>query len=135
VAEALHQLGTQRAVVVHGRDGLDEISTLGETLVAELADGEVSTYTLIPGDLGLERARVEDIGGGTPEQSAEMLSEVLQGQRGPRYDIVVANAGAVVYIGGGAASIQEGMEHAAEVIASGAAFGKLEQLRAFCGSA
>ncbi len=135
VAEALHQLGTERALVVYGRDGLDEISTLGETTVAELADREVSSYTLAPEDLGLDRARVEDIGGGTPEESAEMLRRVLQGEGGPRYDIVVANAGAAVYIGGGAASIQEGTERAAEVIASGAAFSKLEELREFSNSA
>jgi len=135
VAEALHQLGTERALVVYGRDGLDEISTLGETTVAELADREVSSYTLAPEDLGLDRARVEDIGGGTPEESAEMLRGVLQGEGGPRYDIVVANAGAAVYIGGGAASIQEGTERAAEVIASGAAFSKLEELREFSNSA
>ncbi len=128
VAEALKQLGTQRALVVHGRDGLDELSTLGETAVAELAAGQVRTYTLTPEDLGLAPAKAEDICGGTPEESAQMLMEVLQGRPGARYDIVVANAGAAIYVGGMAEDIPAGMAQAGEAIASGAAVAKLEQL-------
>ncbi len=135
VAQALEQLGIQRALVVHGRDGLDEISTLGETVVAELVGTEVSTYTLIPEDLGLDRASVEDISGGTPEESAEILMGVLQGEGGPRYDIVVANAGAAIYVGGRAETVQEGVAQAAETVASGAALTKLEDLREFSNSA
>ncbi len=135
VAQALKQLGIQRALVVHGRDGLDEISTLGETVVAELAGSEVSTYTLMPEDLGLDRASVEDISGGTPEESAEILVGVLQGEGGPRYDIVVANAGAAIYVGGRAETVQEGVAQAAETVASGAALTKLEDLREFSNSA
>ncbi len=135
VAEALKGLGTQRALVVYGRDSLDELSTLGETAVAELARGEVRTYTLTPEDLGLARAKAEDIGGGTPEESAQMLTEVLQGRPGLRYDIVVGNAGAAIYVGGKAADIPAGMTQAKEVIASGGALAKLEQLRELSQSA
>ncbi len=135
LAEALQHLGTQRALVVHGRDGLDELSTLGETAVAELAGGQVRTYTLTPEDLGLAPAQAEDICGGTPEESAQMLMEVLQGRPGARYDIVVANAGAAIYVGGMAEDIRAGMAQAGEAIASGAAVAKLEQLRELSKSA
>ena len=128
MAEALQQLGSERAMIVYGRDGIDEISTLGETAVAELADGQVRTYTLTVEDLGVEPASAAELSGGTPEESAELLRAVLAGKTGPRYDIVLANAGAAIYVGGSADSIREGMQQAAEAINSGAALAKLEQL-------
>jgi len=128
MAEALQQLGTERAMIVYGRDGLDEISTLGETTVAELADGQVRTYTLTVEELGLEPASVSELSGGTPTESAELLRAALAGKTGPRYDIVLANAGAAIYIGGRADNIREGMQQAAEVIASGGASAKLNEL-------
>ena len=128
MAEALQQLGSERAMIVHGRDGLDEISTLGETAVAELADGQVQTYTLTVEDLGVESASAAELSGGTPAESAELLRAVLAGKTGPRCDIVLANAGAAIYVGGSADSIREGMQQAKEAVASGGASGKLNQL-------
>jgi len=128
MAEALQRLGTERAMVVYGRDGLDEVSTLGETAVAELADGRVRTYSLTVEELGLELGSAAALSGGTPDESAELLRAVLAGEPGPRYDIVLANAGAAIYVGGQAADIREGIQQAREVIASGAAFAKLAQL-------
>ncbi len=131
LAQALQQLGAEQAMVVYGLAGLDEISTMGETLVAELNNGQIDTYHLTPQALGVPAVDAESLVGGDPAESAQMLLSVLQGQRGPRYDIVMANAGAAIYVGGIASDISEGMQRAAEVIDSGAALEKLEALRDF----
>ena len=131
MAQALQQLGAERAMVVHGLEGLDEISTTGETLVAESKDGQTHTYRLTPEALGIPAVQPESLVGGDPTESAQMLLSVLQGKRGPRYDIVMANAGAAVYVGGVASDISEGMQRAAEALDSGAALEKLEALREF----
>ncbi len=128
VAEALRDLGSYHALVVHGLDGLDEISTIGPTAVAELKDGRVAEYELTPEDLGLPRARPEDIAGGDVEQSAEILRSVLGGEKGPRLDIVLANAGAALYVGGSAGSVVEGLAIARQAVASGRAAAKLDEL-------
>jgi len=129
VAEALLELGTPHAMVVHGLAGLDELSIVGPTVVAEVRDGGVREYTLVAEDLGLPRCRVEDIAGGDPEQSAAMLLEVLGGAKGARSDIVALNAAAAVYVGGRAADLREGLAVARQVLESGAAMAVLEKFR------
>lgn len=129
VAEALLELGAVHAMVVHGVDGLDELSTLGPTLVAEVRDGRVREFTLAPEDFGLPRCSVSDLAGGSPEESAAMLLEVLGGAPGPRADIVALNAGAAIYVGGLAADLREGLAVARRMLESGAATNKLEELR------
>ena len=129
-ASVLRNLGSQRAFVVHGIGGLDELSTLGETRVTELRDGELRTYHLAPEELGLKRARAEQVQGRTPEENAELLMSVLRGEDGPAREIVLLNAAAAIAAGGKAGTLAEAMPAAADAVDSGAALGKLEQLRA-----
>ncbi len=129
MAETLGRLGSTHALVVHGLDGLDELSTLGPTQVAELCDGEVSTYTVEPEQFGLPRATAEDLAGGDPEQSAQVLVEAISGEGGPRRDIVLLNAGAAIYVGGKCADLAEGIEIAAQAIDDNSAQEKLAALR------
>jgi anthranilate phosphoribosyltransferase len=130
-AGVLRNLGCRRAFVVHGLDGLDELSTVGKTQVAELRDGQVSTYELAPEDLGLRRSSAEEIAGGGSQENAEMLVGVLEGRNGPRRDIVLLNAAAAIAAGGLAGTLAEGLAAAAEAVDSGAALAKLDKLRAF----
>jgi len=130
-AGALRNLGCRRAFIVHGLDGLDELSTVGETRVAELREGEVRTYEIAPEDLGLERTRAEEIAGASAQENAEMLVGVLEGEGGPRRDIVLLNAAAAIAAGGLADTLAEGLASAAQAVDSGAALGKLNALRAF----
>ena len=128
IAHVLRNLGSARAMVVHGMEGLDEISLCGPTKVAELRDGQVKEYTLEPERLGLTPCRLEDLHGGSAEQSATIVRGVLQGNRGPARDVVLLNSGAALYVGGAAAAIQDGIRLAAESIDTGKARQKLEQL-------
>ena len=136
VARVLAELGSEHALVVHGSDGLDEITTTGPTAVGEARrrpDGtvEVTVYTVEPEELGVPRARPEDLAGGAPEDNAAMLERLLAGEVGPLADVTALNAGAALYAGGAAASIAEGVERARGLIASGAAREKLAALREF----
>jgi len=124
-ARALAELGAQRAFVVHGADGLDEISLSGETFVSEVRDGSVRSYGIAPEDFGLERAPLELISGGDAVENAAIIRAILNGERGPRRDVVVANASAAIVAGGRAAGFREAAELAAEAIDSRAAFEKL----------
>lgn len=128
IARVLQNLGSKSAMVVHGMEGLDEISVCGPTKVAELRDGRIKEYTLEPEGLGLKRSRLEELQGGTPQQSAAIVRNVLRGGQGPTRDVVVLNSGATLYVSGTAASIEEGMRIAAESIDSGKARQKLELL-------
>ena len=130
LANVLNNLGSQRAFVVHGGDGLDEITTTTTTQVSELADGAVNTYTLDPTELGIPTARPSDLKGGTPEENAEMTLSVLKGEKGPRRDIVLLNAAAAIVAGGKVDDITVGLTAAAESIDSGQALKKLEGLKA-----
>ena len=130
LANVLKNLGSQRACVVHGGDGLDEITTTTTTRVSELADGEVNTYTLDPTELGIPTAQPGDLKGGTPEENAEMTLSVLRGEKGPKRDIVLLNAAAAIVAGGKAADIAAGLAAAAESIDSGRALERLEGLKA-----
>ena len=130
LANVLKNLGSQRAFIVHGGDGLDEITTTTTTQVSELSDGEVNTYTLDPTELGIPTAQPSDLKGGTPEENAEMTLNVLRGEKGPKRDIVLLNAAAAIVAGGKAADIAAGLGTAAESIDSRRALEKLEGLKA-----
>jgi anthranilate phosphoribosyltransferase len=128
VARVLAALGVDHALVVHSRDGLDEISVSAPTHVCEVRDGEVRSYELGPEEIGLAVHPVELMAGGDAAQNASIARAVLDGETGPRHDIVVANAGAAIYVAGLAPSIAEGVARARESISSGRASSKLEQL-------
>jgi len=129
VARSLAQLGADRAWVVHGADGLDEISTTGYTKVSECRDGAVNTFYLHPGDVGLPKASAEALRGGDAARNAQIAQSVLEGTRGAARDIVLLNAGASLLIAGAAATIPDGIAIAAEALDSGRAAATLEQLR------
>jgi anthranilate phosphoribosyltransferase len=128
IAEALVGLGSVRAMVVAAEDGLDELSISSRTRVIEVADGGTSEWFVEPGELGLAEADLEDVAGGTPEQNAAASRAVLEGESGPRRDLVLLNAGAAIYVGGRAADLAGGIEKAAAAIDSGAARQVLERL-------
>lgn len=128
VAHVLHKLGSTHAWVVHGRDGLDELSTTGPTLVAELKGGRVTTFEVTPEDAGLARTTLADLKGGDATANAEALRGVLAGNPGAYRDIVLLNAGAALVVGGRARTIAEGVTLAAVSIDSGAAQAALEKL-------
>jgi anthranilate phosphoribosyltransferase len=129
MARVLLALGAERAFVVHGRDGMDEISICAPTQVSEVQDGGVRTYTLSPEDVGLPRARLEALRGGTPEENAAICVRILQGERSPRRDIVLMNAGAALVAAGLAENVRDGIASAAESIDRGRAYEKLEAVR------
>jgi anthranilate phosphoribosyltransferase len=132
VAAVLNRLGCQRAFVVHGMDGLDEISNTAETKISEVRAGRVHTYAVKPEDFGMPRASLADLQGGDAEENARIIRQILQGAPGPKRDIVLLNAGAAIVAGGGAQAMQEGILLAQKSIDSGAAQEKLEKLVAFC---
>jgi len=127
MANVLNILGTKRALVVHG-SGMDEISTTGETQIVELKDGKVTKYTVTPEKLGIKRAAIADIAGGTPEENARDIVDVLKGKKGAKRDIIVVNAGAALLVSGKAQSLEAGIKMANESIDSGAALKKLNEL-------
>lgn len=128
IAEVLRELGSKRALVVSSEEGLDEISISSSTRVSELKNGEVITYELHPEDLGLRAYPLGEMIGGDPTMNAAIIERVLQGERGAYRDVVLANAGACIYVAGQADTIREGAVIAAEAIDSGKALGKLTQL-------
>lgn len=129
LARALTRLPVERALVVHG-PGLDEIAIHGKTRVAEVTGETVEEYVLTPEDIGLERAPIERVSGGTPEENADVLCGVVNGElTGPKRDIVLANAGAAIYVAGETDSIEAGVHRAREAIESGAASSVLDELR------
>lgn len=128
IAEVLEKLGSDHVIVVHGHDGMDEISISGPTQVAELKEGKVSEYMIEPSQFGLEVAPLESIKVGGAAESLAMIRKVLANEPGPARDIVVLNAGAALCVAGVAESIAEGVALADEVIANGAAARKLAQL-------
>jgi anthranilate phosphoribosyltransferase len=131
LVRVLAQLGAERALVVHGLAGLDEICTFGTTLVAELNAGEITTFYLTPDKLGLEESSEAAIAsGGDPAENAQLLLSVLNNtETGARRDIVLANAAAGLYVAGIAPTLREGVDIARDVIESGAALEKLNALR------
>jgi len=129
IAGALAALGLQRGFVVHGSDGLDEITTTGETLAFEIADGMVTRRTLAPDDFGVRVSQPADLMGGDPSRNCAIAQAVLAGERGPQRDIVLVNASAALVAAGRARDFLEGIQLAAESIDSGAARAKVEALR------
>jgi anthranilate phosphoribosyltransferase len=128
MARVLAELGTVRAFVVHGADGLDEISTTGESQISEVREGSVRTYTVRPEDFGLPRATIADLQGGDRGQNAEIIREILRGVPGPRRDIVVMNAAAALTAGGLSRDFKEGTTMAQRAIDTGAALDRLNRL-------
>src|SRR5467141_293473 len=131
VAATLAELGVERAFVVHGAGGLDEISLAGETMVAEVRDGAIRRFTVTPDEFGMARAPLESIRGGTAPENAALIRRTLEGEAGPARDIVVVNAAAALVAAGVAANFREAAGLASFVISSGAASEKLASLAAF----
>ena len=134
MAQVLARLGSRRALVVHGRDGLDEMSISGPTLVCELVEGCVRQYEVTPKEVGLALYEAASVAGGTPEENAAALREVLAGRPGPQRDIVLLNAAAGLVALERAAALAEGVTQAAEAIDSGAARERLERFVAVTNS-
>jgi anthranilate phosphoribosyltransferase len=128
LARVLAELGTLRAFVVHGADGLDEISTTGESRISEAREGVVRTFTVRPEDFDLPRAAIGDLRGGDREQNAAIIRAILGGERGPRRDIVIMNAAAALVVGGRAADLKDGVALAGRAIDTGAARNALDRL-------
>jgi anthranilate phosphoribosyltransferase len=128
LAKVLEKLGSEHVLVVHGADGMDEISFTGDTFVSELKNGQVTDYVLNPSQFGLATHALKDIQIQNAEESKAMILDVLNNKQGAARDIVLMNAGAAIYVAGIAASLQAGIEKAAAVIDSGAALEKLNQL-------
>ncbi|EPC70321.1 anthranilate phosphoribosyltransferase [Lacticaseibacillus paracasei subsp. paracasei Lpp126] len=131
LANVLEKLGVTNAMVVHGRDGLDELTTADETAVVELQDDHLTKYTVTPEQFGLKRRQRADLVGGTPEANADITRRILAGDHGPQRDIVLLNAGAAVHVAHPALSIQAGIDLAAKTIDDGKAFEELNRLLAF----
>ncbi|WP_338729470.1 anthranilate phosphoribosyltransferase [Haladaptatus sp. DJG-WS-42] len=129
IARALSRMNVERALVVHG-SGLDEIAIHGETVVAEVTGTDIEEYTLTPAALGLDSHPIEAVAGGTPEANAEDFEAIVSGElTGAKRDIILANAGAAIYIAGAAETLKDGVALARESIDSGAALEKLNVLR------
>lgn len=131
VGKVLVQLGSRHCFVVHGMDGLDEISLTDRTMVSEGKQGVLSSYVLDPQEFGLARVRLKDLAGGHPPENAQITRDILQGRKGPKRDIVCLNAAPALVGGRKAKSLQEGFHLAAQTIDSGAAAEKLERLVAY----
>lgn len=131
IAGAFVQLGAAHVLVVSSDDGLDELSTVAPSAVAEVRDGAIEHRTVTAADVGLDAAQPDELNGGTPEVNAEIVRRILAGERGAPRDVAVLNAGAGVYAGGRAATLEAGVRAAEAAIDSGAAAAVLERYRAF----
>lgn len=129
LAGVLNNLGTKHAMIVHGDDGLDEITTTAETSVSEAQQGKISNYKIRPEDFGLSRTSLADLAGGSASENAEDLFNILNGKSGAKRDIVVLNSAAALYVADKVKSIKEGMNFASEAIDSKQALKKLEDLK------
>lgn len=127
LAQVLIQLGVKRGMVVYGQDKLDEISMSAPTTICEIRDGWFKTSVIAPEDFGFTRCTKEDLKGGTPQENAQITLAILQGEKGHKRNTVLMNAGAALYIGGKADSIQDGITLAAQIIDSGKALATLNQ--------
>jgi anthranilate phosphoribosyltransferase len=131
VARVLRELGAKRALVVHGKDGLDEITTCDDTLVSELDHGKIRDYVLSPEEFGLKRADPADLRCESKERCKEAALDIIAGRRGPQSDVVLLNAAAAFYVSGKVRSIAEGLEVAGEILESGSPREKLEEIQSF----
>jgi len=128
LAQVLQSLGCQHALVVHGEDGLDEITVTGKTRVYELKDNRITTYSISPEDFGLSRATPDSLKGGTVDENAVLLRGILTGAPGPQRDVVLLNTAAALVAGGRAQELQHGVKLAGEAIDNGSALAKMEEL-------
>jgi len=128
LAEVLNKLGSRHVLVVHGEDGLDEISINAPTRISELKNGEISTYKIAPEDVGLERGSLDALRVDTAQQSLELIRDVFAGKTGVAYDMVALNAGAAVYVSGMAKDLKQGVKLAQDAMQSGAAAERLSGL-------
>jgi anthranilate phosphoribosyltransferase len=131
MAYALQKLGCEEAMVVHGIDGLDEVSTIGKTVLAHLKEGKVITCKTVPKDFGVKKARIADLQVATLQESAQTLFEILYGHLSlddPKVEFVLVNSAAGIIVGGEAENFQDGMTMARRSIESGSAYGKLKTL-------
>ena len=129
LANVLKNLGSVHALVVHGADGLDEVTTTGDTFVAELKDKNVKTYKVNPKDFGISKAKKEDLNGGDAKFNSKIAMDIFSGKPGPQTDIVLLNAGCAIYAGDKATTIKNGIELARSSILSGCALEKLNKLK------
>lgn len=127
LAHVLRNLGVKRAMVVYGRDSMDEISLSAETKVCEFKNDEFKSYVIKPEDLGLTRCNKEDLVGGTPQENAAIVNDILGGAKGPKTDVVLLNAGAAIYLASDGITLKDGIEKAREIIVSGKAKEQLEK--------
>lgn len=127
-AKVLKNLGLNRALVVHGDDGLDEITTTTTTSICELSNNKLKIYKLNPMEYGFDIANLEDIKGGTPKENAEIILDILKGKKGPKRDIVLLNSGAALYVAEIVDSLEEGIEKARYLVDSGLSYKKYEDL-------
>lgn len=128
IAVVMSRLGVERAFVVSGKDHMDEITTTGATVISEIKDGNVTTYEVTPEEFGLKRTALDDLRGGDGAENAKIAKRILTGEKGPKRDIVLLNAGAALYIAGLADSVKEGILMAEESIDSGNAVRVLQEL-------
>ncbi|MFM7231341.1 MAG: anthranilate phosphoribosyltransferase [bacterium] len=133
LAEVLRQLGSERAMIVHGADGMDELSVFAKNHVAELEDGRIREYTLDPAEYGLAHTDRAAVVGGSPQENATRIRAVLAGETGPARDIVVLNAAAALVVAGVAPELRAGIERARQALDSGEAARKLDELAGFRG--
>lgn len=127
LARVLYNLGVKSAMVVYGEDSIDEISLSAATKVCEFRNGDFKSYEITPEQFGFSRCKKEDLVGGTPKENADIALDILNGMEGPKTDAVLLNAGAAIYVAGGADSVADAIEIARETIKSGKAKEKLEQ--------
>ena len=131
MATVLKMLGCQRALVVHGQDGLDEITITGKTFVSELKKGSIKNYDVTPEEFGLPRAKPDSLKGGTTKDNAELLRSILSGKKGPQRDIVLMNAAAALLAGDKVTTLGQGITLAEQAIDNGKALQKVEELISF----
>jgi anthranilate phosphoribosyltransferase len=131
MAQVLQNLGLKRVLVVHGNDGLDEITTTDKTFVSEFNGQEIISYDIDPNELGVRRASIEDLSGGDADDNALIVRRILESEQGPRRDIVVVNAAYALYTAQAVENLRQGMRMAEHAIDSGRAIGKLEELKEF----
>ena len=127
LARVLYNLGVKSAMVVYGEDSIDEISLSAPTKVCEFKNGDFKSYEITPEQFGFIRCKKEDLVGGTPEENAKIVWDILNGAQGPKTDAVLLNAGAAIYVAGGADTVEDAIQIAKETIKSGKAKEKLEQ--------
>lgn len=131
MVNVLNKLGVERAMIVHGKDGLDEITLCGETEITELNNGEIKSYIIKPEEFNIKSCNKNQLVGGTADENAQIIKNILKGELGPKRDIVVLNAAAALYVGKKTSNLLEGIEKAKEIIDSGKAYAKLKEFKEF----